>query len=82
MVQTTKAATEPIEQMASEINPRMQTSWKKKEDLFKDVHAKKFEDLKALTHIRPATKEAKEIMHMLYDMKESKKKKEPLVIDE
>jgi len=46
------------------------------------VRAKKLKDLHALTHIRPATKEAKEIMHMLYDMKESKKKKEPLVIDE
>jgi hypothetical protein len=50
--------------------------------LFADVRAKKLKDLQALTHIRPATKEAKEIMHMLYDMKESKKKKEPLVIDE
>ena len=82
MIESTKAATLPREQEASDINPRLQTSWKKQDQLFADVRAKKLKDLQALTHIRPATKEAKEIMHMLYDMKESKKKKEPLVIDE
>lgn len=82
MVQTTKAATRPVEQAATDINPRMIVSWKKQDQLFGEVRAKKLKDLHGLTHIRPATKEAKEIMHMLYDMKESKKKKEPLVIDE
>jgi len=82
MVQSTKSATRPVEMMATDINPRMIVSWKKQDALFAEVKDRKKKDLMALTHIRPATKEAKEIMHMLYDMKESKKKKEPLVIDE
>jgi len=82
MVQSTKSATRPVEMMATDINPRMIVSWKKQDALFSEVRSRKLKDLHMLQAIRPPTKEAKDIMYMLYDMKESKKKKEPLVIDE
>ena len=41
MVHSTKTATKTVEQMATDINPRMEVSWKKQDALFAEVRTKK-----------------------------------------
>lgn len=81
MVQSTKHATRPVEMMATDINPRMVVSWKKHDALFQEVRQRKLKELREYTHMRPAPKEAKEIMSMLYQMKGTAKKDIPPVDD-
>ena len=49
-------------------------SWKDPNQLFTEVRAKKLKELHTLTHIKPPTQKAKDIMELLGAMKGTKKK--------
>jgi hypothetical protein len=67
----------PKEQAATEINPRMIVSWKKSDELFKEVRQRKLTELQGLVKIKPPTQQAKEIVSVLSAMKTGKLEKVP-----
>ena len=75
LIEDTKNKTWRKELEASQINPRMEVSFMKPEQLFQEVRNKKLLELKANHHNKPPTKESKEIIGLLQDMKGGKAKK-------
>lgn len=77
IIEKTKQTTVPKEQSATDINPRMIVSWKKSDELFKEVRQRKLVELQGLVKIKPPTQEAKAIVGMLSAMKTGKIEKVP-----